>query len=79
MDEMPVVNREVDTRGEKCPRPILMAKKALSAMESGQVLRVLATDPAAIGDFRFFASQTGHILLNQYESNGEYTLYLKRK
>ncbi|MCM1281709.1 MAG: sulfurtransferase TusA family protein [Alistipes senegalensis] len=78
MDDVQV-SREVDTRGEKCPRPILMAKKALSTMESGQVLRVLATDPAAIGDFRFFTSQTGHILLNQHESDGEYTLYLKRK
>lgn len=73
------VSQEVDARGQKCPIPILRAKKALSAMESGQVLRVLATDPAAVGDFRFFSRQTGNTLLAQTESDGEYTIYLKRK
>ncbi|MDL2284010.1 sulfurtransferase TusA family protein [Oxalobacter sp. OttesenSCG-928-P03] len=73
------VSREVDARNEKCPVPILWAKKALSAMESGQVLRVLATDPAAVGDFRFFCQQTGNTLLDQQESDGEYVIYLKRK
>jgi tRNA 2-thiouridine synthesizing protein A len=73
------VTREVDARGQKCPVPILWAKKALAAMESGQVLRVLATDPAAVGDFRFFSRQTGNTLLDQTESAGEYTIYLRRK
>lgn len=72
-------SQEVDARGQKCPVPILWAKKALATMESGQVLKVLATDPAAVGDFRFFSRQTGNTLLDQAESNGEYTLYLKRK
>lgn len=74
-----LVNREVDARGKKCPIPILWAKKALAGMESGQILRVLATDPSAVGDFRFFTQQTGHALLDQTESDGEYVLILKRK
>ncbi len=73
------VSKEVDARGQKCPVPILWAKKALSSMESGQVLRVWATDPAAVGDFRFFCQQTGNTLLAQTELNGEYTIFLKRK
>lgn len=73
------VAQEVDAREQKCPLPILWAKKALAGMESGQVLRILATDPAAVGDFRFFAEQTGNTLLEQSESDGEYTIYLKRK
>lgn len=73
------VSKEVDAREQKCPIPILLAKKALATMESGQILRVLATDPAAVGDFRFFSEQTGNILLDQKESDGEYTIYLKRK
>jgi len=73
------ISREVDARGQQCPIPILWAKKALAAMESGQILRVLATDPAAVGDFRFFSGQTGHTLLDQKESDGEYVIYLKRK
>lgn len=73
------ITREVDARGEKCPVPILWAKKALATMESGQVLRVLATDPAAVGDFCFFSAQTGNTLLDQTETDGEYTITLKRK
>lgn len=73
------ISREVDARGQKCPVPILWAKKALATMESGQVLKVLATDPAAVGDFRFFSRQTGNTLLDQAESDGVYILYLKRK
>lgn len=78
MDEKEV-SQEVDARGEKCPVPILWAKKALATMESGEVLRVLATDPAAIGDFRFFSKQTGNVLLEQEEAQGEYVIYLRRK
>ena len=78
MDET-VISQEVDARGQKCPVPILWAKKALATMESGQVLRVLATDPAVVGDFRFFSSQTGNTLLDQTRSDGEYIIYLKRK
>ncbi|MDR1312086.1 MAG: sulfurtransferase TusA family protein [Burkholderiaceae bacterium] len=48
-------------------------------MDSGQVLRVLATDPAAVGDFRFFTQQTGHELLRQIEEAGEYTITLRKK
>ena len=72
-------DKEVDARGQKCPVPILWSKKALAMMESGEVLRVLATDPSAIGDFRFFTQQTGHVFLDQTEVDGEYTIYLKRK
>jgi tRNA 2-thiouridine synthesizing protein A len=58
-------DKEVDARGLNCPLPILKTKKALSEMESGKVLRVLATDPGASEDFRAFASQTGHELLSE--------------
>lgn len=78
MDEK-VIAREVDARGEKCPVPILKAKKALATMETGEIVRVFATDPAAVGDFQFFATQTGNTLIEQHEENGEYVLYLKRK
>ncbi len=72
-------DKEVDARGQKCPIPILWSKKALAAMESGRILRVLTTDPSAVGDFHFFTQQTGHVFLKQTESDGEYTIYLKRK
>ena len=57
-------DRELDVQGLKCPLPILRTKKSLSEMETGQVLRVLATDPGAAKDFQAFARQTGNQLLS---------------
>ena len=54
---------ELDARGLNCPLPILRAKKALNGMQSGQVLKVVATDPGAVKDFQTFAKQTGNELL----------------
>ena len=59
------IHKEVDARGMTCPLPILKAKKALSDMHSGQVLKVLATDPGSVRDFQAFARQTGNDLLDQ--------------
>ena len=72
-------DKELDARGLNCPLPILRAKKALTDMQSGQVLKVLATDPGAVKDFQTFAKQTGNALLQHSEANREFTLYVQRK
>ena len=71
--------KEIDTRGLNCPLPILKAKKALSDMRSGEVLKVLATDPGSMRDFQAFARQTGNELLEQETSNEEFIHFLRRK
>ncbi len=74
------VDVEVDARGMNCPLPILKAKKALSAMHSGQLLRVLATDPGSNRDFQAFARQTGNELVAQIEQGqGVYAHLLRRR
>jgi tRNA 2-thiouridine synthesizing protein A len=72
-------DQELDTRGLNCPLPILRTKKALGAIQSGQVLKIVATDPAAVRDFQAFSKQTGHALLSHSEANGEFTFLLKKK
>jgi tRNA 2-thiouridine synthesizing protein A len=72
-------DREVDARGLNCPLPILRTKKTLNDMSSGQVLRILATDPAAVRDFQAFAKQTGNDLLQHGEQDGAFFFLLKRK
>ena len=72
-------DKELDTRGLNCPLPILRAKKALNDMQSGQILRIVATDPGSVKDFQAFAKQTGNDLLSQAEAGKEYTFFLKRK
>ena len=72
------IDREVDARGLNCPLPILRTKKALNDMASGQVLRILATDPASVRDFEAFTRQTGHQLLQHSEQDGTFVFLLKR-
>ncbi|HZQ61120.1 MAG TPA: sulfurtransferase TusA family protein [Casimicrobiaceae bacterium] len=72
-------DREVDARGLNCPLPVLRTKKALNDMASGQVIRVLATDPGSVRDFQAFARQTGNELLEHGEKDGAFFFVMKRK
>ncbi len=72
-------DRDLDVKGLNCPLPILRTKKALAEMESGKILRVLATDPGSMKDFPAFAKQTGNELLGQKEENRVFEFFLKRK
>jgi tRNA 2-thiouridine synthesizing protein A len=71
--------KELDTRGLNCPLPILKAKKALADMASGEVLKVLATDPGSVRDFQAFSRQTGNELLEQNKAGDEFVHFLRRK
>ena len=71
--------KDVDARGMKCPLPILKAKKALNDMQTGEILRVMATDPGSVRDFNAFARQTGNELLSHAEEDAEFTFFLRRK
>jgi tRNA 2-thiouridine synthesizing protein A len=79
MEQTVQIEREVDARGLNCPLPILRTKKALNDMASGQVLRILATDPASVRDFEAFARQTGHQLLQHGEQDGAFVFLLRHK
>jgi tRNA 2-thiouridine synthesizing protein A len=73
-------DKEVDARGLNCPLPILRAKKALAELQTGQTVRVLATDPGSVKDFQAFAKQTGNELLAQRETADKvFEFFLKRK
>ena len=72
-------DRELDVQGLKCPLPILRTKKSLSEMETGQVLRVLASDPGAAKDFQAFARQTGNQLLSASETDQVFEFFFRRK
>ncbi len=72
-------NKEVDARGLNCPLPILKAKKALAELQSGEVLKVLATDPGSVRDFQAFARQTGNELIEQQTAGNEFIHFLRRR
>ncbi|SFE18906.1 sulfurtransferase TusA family protein [Paracidovorax konjaci] len=73
------IHQEIDTRGLNCPLPILKAKKALSAMASGEVLKVVSTDNGSLRDFQAFAKQTGNELLEQATEGEEFIHVLRRR
>jgi len=72
-------DKEIDTSGLNCPLPILKAKKALAAMESGQLLKVVATDPGSMRDFQAFAKQTGNELTEQRSEDAVFVHILRRR
>jgi TusA-related sulfurtransferase len=73
------VQKELDTRGMNCPLPILKAKKALADMASGDLLKVVCTDPGSTRDFQAFARQTGHELVEQVTEGKEISHVLRRR
>ena len=73
------IDKDLDTRGLNCPLPILKAKKALADMQSGQLLKVLATDAGSVRDFQAFAKQTGNTLLDQQTVDKEFIHFMRRR
>ncbi len=73
------IDAEVDARGLACPLPILRAKKALSALGSGKLLRVLATDPGSVRDFQAFSRQTGNELVAQTQIGTVWSHVMRRR
>ena len=73
------IDKEIDTRGLNCPLPILKAKKALSEMQSGQLLKVIATDAGSVRDFVAFAKQTGNELIEQHTEGKDFVHVMRRR
>lgn len=73
------IDQELDTRGLNCPLPILKAKKALTTMQSGELLRVMSTDAGSMRDFAAFAKQTGNELVSQETLGQDFIHVLKRR
>ena len=70
---------EVDAAGLHCPLPLLRLKKALKEMQSGEVVRVIATDPAAHLDFGVYSEQTGHEIIEYIREDDQQIFYVRKK
>ena len=69
---------ELDASGLNCPLPILRAKKAITALENGQTLKIIATDPGSVKDFEAFCKQTGNELKGSGEEGGKFVFFIKK-
>ena len=72
-------DKELDARGLNCPLPILRTKKALTDMASGQVLKIVATDPGAVKDFEAFSKQTGNALISSAADNNQFVFFMRKR
>ena len=72
------MTEELDTSGLKCPLPVLKAKKALRALEAGETLRVIATDPSTTEDFPEYCTNAGHELVESNEADGTYFFVIRK-
>lgn len=72
-------HQELDACGLNCPLPILRTKKALATLESGQILKIIATDPGSVKDFDAFAKQTGNQLRSSGEEGGKFVFFIQKK
>lgn len=68
----------LDAKGLKCPLPVLRAKKAMREVPVGATLRVLATDPGAIEDFKSFCQTTGNVLVDWSQEGNVITLNIQK-
>ena len=73
------IHEELDASGLTCPLPVLHAKKRLHGMDSGRVLRVIATDPGSVSDIAAFTRQTGHELIESREEAGKFYYLVKKR
>ena len=69
-------NQILDARGLNCPLPILRTKKSLSTLQSGETLKVVATDPGSLKDMVAFCTQTGNTLLSSQQSGSDFEFFI---
>lgn len=74
-DQSPI---EIDLKGLNCPMPILKTKQALMKAKSGDLLRVLATDPHSEIDFKAYLVRTNHQLLEFTAEDGVYIFLIQK-
>ena len=75
----PKVDLELDCKGLNCPLPILKTKKAIDTLQSGQVLKLVATDPGSVNDVNAWSRRTGNPLLASEAADKTYVFYLQKK
>ncbi len=68
----------LDLKGLSCPLPVLKANKTMKELIAGEVLEIIATDPAAPKDFEVFCENTGHQLTESLEDDGVFTIVLTK-
>ena len=76
---MTEVDKVVDAKGQSCPMPVLMARKGIDEIESGQTMRVESTDAGSKTDIPSWTRDMGHELLESQTDGPVYTYTIRKK
>ena len=79
MTEVIKEDQTLDCSGLLCPMPVVKASKAMKELQSGQVLKMIATDPGSPPDMEAWSRQTGNEMLRSLEEGGKFVFFLKKK
>lgn len=71
-------DQTLDTKGLSCPMPLLKTKKAINALNSGQILEVMGTDPGSRNDLPNWCDRSGHAFLGDKEENGYFRFFIQK-
>tara|TARA_Y100001970_G_scaffold293250_1_gene438777 strand:- start:855 stop:1088 length:234 start_codon:yes stop_codon:yes gene_type:complete len=69
----------IDCQGLSCPLPILKTKQAIDDINSGEILKIISTDPGSINDIASWSNTTGHNLISSTEINGKFIYLVQKK
>ncbi len=72
-------DKTLDAKGLDCPMPLLKAKKAMDAMDSGQVLEIIGTDEGSKVDLPGWCERVGHSYLGVKEEATYFKFYIKKR
>ncbi len=73
-----VPTQELDCRNMQCPMPVIKTKKALKLLNSGDILKVVATDPGSVLDMASLSRQIGHQIIEQSDADGLFIFYFRK-
>lgn len=71
-------DQTLDCSGMSCPMPILKTKKAVDTLQTGQILKMISTDPGSVPDVEAWAKKTGNEVLEHEEKDGKFTFFIKK-
>ena len=78
-DKLLKYQKKVDCQGLSCPLPILKTKLAIDDLSSGEILKIISTDPGSINDITSWSNATGHNLLASEEEDGKFIYLIQKK
>lgn len=78
MHEMTYITKELDLKGLNCPLPILRIKQTMARMESGDIVKIVGTEPGTERELKILCKQSGYEYLDYQETDSEFIHFVRK-